>query len=166
VSPQFSRYLRLQWLYHSNNPLLGSITLQRQVPRASVAFKSDVNTTIVNDHRPFLYRLIGPWGMSVKGSTWFDFATTYPKWTDVGIDGLITTVSHNGDSKRSNTWDQHWIHYLWKRNTIHPLRQSSKRADNGYCTNWQEPGVHYHGKAEIDVSMAKEWIESSMVALD
>ena len=34
------------------------------------------------------------------------------------------------------------------------------------ATNWQEPGVHNHGKAEIDFSMAKEWIESSIGALD
>ena len=47
MSPQLFCFLRLQWLYHWNNPLLGSISLQRQVLRLSAPFKSDVDSTIV-----------------------------------------------------------------------------------------------------------------------
>jgi hypothetical protein len=163
VSPHFFRYLRLQWLFHWNNPLMGSVSLQRQTLRAKAPYKNDVNSTIVNKHRPFLYRLIGTWGLSAKASTWIDFTSTYSGKRDVGIQGLTTTQWYN--NSQSTMWSQHFIHYLWTRNQFtHFVNLPNNRT---LCGNWREPGVHYAGvKPSIDFPRAEHWIENSMGALD
>ena len=160
VSPHFFRYLRLQWLFHWNNPLVGSISLQRQTLRASLPYNNDA--TIVNKHRPFLYRLIGSWGMSVKASTWIDFTSTYSAKTAVGIEGLLTTEWY--DKIGSTMWEQHFIHYLWKHNQF--TQYITLPNDRTMCGNWREPGVHFSGAPKIDFPLAENWVESSMGALD
>jgi hypothetical protein len=62
VSPHFFRYCDSRW-FHWNNPLMGSISLQRQTMSGSIPYNNDA--TIINEHRPFLYRPIGSRGMSV-----------------------------------------------------------------------------------------------------
>jgi hypothetical protein len=134
----------------------------RQTLRAKAPFKDDTSTTIVNDHRPFLYRLMGSWGLSAKGSLWFDFTTTYRNRTDVGIAGLQTTIWYK--RMPDTVWEQHFMHYLWKRNKFtHYVNLPDKLTLN---SNWREPGVHFRGKPRVDYRIATEWIESSMGALD
>ena len=162
VSPHFFRYLRLQWMYHWNNPLLGAISLQRMTLRGTAPRKNDINSTIVNNHRPFLYRIVGSWGVSAKASTWIDFTSRYSNTTNVGIKGIIVTQMYKRFG--ASMWTMHFVHYLWKRNKfVHFVNLPNKLT---MASNWQEPGVHFKGISGVDFSSAKEWIESSMGALD
>ena len=61
-------------------------------------------------------------------------------------------------------WSQHFIHYLWKRNKFTHFVNLPKNST--MCVGWREPGEHYNISAKADFSMAKEWMESSMGALD
>jgi Nucleotide-diphospho-sugar transferase len=162
LSPQYFRFLRLQWQYHRYNPLVGSISLQRQTLRATAPYKNDLSSTIVNENRPFLYRLIGTWGLSAKASTWIDFTSTYRNKSDIEIKGLQTTIWY--ESLKSTMWSQHFIHYLWKENKFTLFVNLPKGVT--LCGNWREPGQHYDSKPSLDFPVAKTWIESSMGVLE
>jgi hypothetical protein len=137
----------LQWENHGNNPYLGSVSYQRQTLRATAPFKS---TPIVNEHRPFLYRLIGTWGLTARADVWLDFTSTYRNKEDVGIDGLITTQWWKNPTASKSMWSQHFIHYLWKKNkyTLFVNLLNEKTM----CTNWMEAGEHFGktGKRDFD----------------
>jgi hypothetical protein len=147
VSPHFFRWTRIQWENHGNNPYLGSVSYQRQTLRATAPFKS---TPIENQHRPFLYRLVGTWGLTARADLWLDFTSTYADKDDVGIDGLITTQWWKNPTAQKSMWSQHFIHYLWKKNkyTLFVNLPDKKTL----CTNWMEAGEHYGrtGKRDFD----------------
>jgi hypothetical protein len=160
LSPHYFTWLRFQWEHHAHNANLGSVSLQRQTLRPT----DGANAPIVNDHRPFLYRLIGTWGLSVRAALWMDFTNTYRDRMDVEIDGLVTTKWFQDPTSAHSMWSQHFIHYLWTKDQFTLF--VNLPDDMTLSTNWKEPGEHYAGAHSRDFGALQDYNAEVMEVYD
>jgi FkbM family methyltransferase len=148
LSPMWKEWLDHMWTCHYDLEGLAGITLQRQtlVPK-----KPRRDFTIINNNKPFMYRLVGSIGFSPHPVVWKQFI----EWTQTldlntfraEVPGLITSDWYNHLNKRT-MWTQLFIRYCHDRDlyTLYITPPDGKTM----ASHWREPGEHHSGRARQD----------------
>eukprot|EP00127_Corallochytrium_limacisporum_P002081 Clim_evm2s101 gene=Clim_evmTU2s101 len=110
VSNQYMRWLAVQWRYHWWNRAISEVALQRQWIRGTPPMKSK---KIVNDHKPFLFRLLATWGFSARASQYQMWALQYAhkNWKRFLVKGTITEHFLLTSKHPENNWETFWLYY-------------------------------------------------------
>lgn len=115
LAPTWFSWLRKAWLSYRHRRDVAGITLSRQF----LMFKKpERNVEILNDHQPFLYKLVGTWALSPHPARWREFLTWFraqdSETFDPYVPGLITSDwlhMHTWQGRRHMTWEQWHIYY-------------------------------------------------------
>ena len=155
VSPLWYQWLKRAWAAYKEIPDLAGISLMRQslVPKGAKVTKFE----IVNNHEPFLYKLVGSTGFSPHPGHWKNFtdwihSVDYTK-IDVFVPGLITSLWWRGQNKTS-MWTQHFI-YFCSKNELYTLYINLPNGTT-LASNMQEPGLHFDGSKGADFSSGQK----------
>ena len=151
VSPYWYLWLKNAWDNYETRTDLGGISLQRQtlIPK-----KPHKNREIINDHKPFLYKLVGSIGFSPHPQQWKKFLL----WTkmknlntyEAKVDGLITSDWYVISNKKS-IWTQLFIKYCVIEDlyTLYINLPEKKTL----ATHWKEKGEHFRGNEGKDFEL-------------
>jgi len=152
VSIDWYLWLKSAWNSYGHRKDLAGISLQRQV---LVPQKPHKNMEIVNQHRPFLYKLVGSIGFSPHWKVWMSFL----KWiqsvdlrtVNVRMRSLITSDWHYRNDKR-----QMWTHYFIWFCEQHDLYTLYVNLPGGVAigTHMRESGEHHTGSLGPDFPTA------------
>ena len=107
LAPTWYSWLRKAWLSYRHRSDLAGIALSRQF----LMFKKpEHNVEILNDHEPFLYKLVGTWAFSPHPARWREFLTWFRSLDNEEFDpyvpGLVTSDwlhMHTWQVKQTNT---------------------------------------------------------------
>ena len=93
LAPGWFSWLRKAWLSYRHRSDINGIALSRQFLMFKKPERSDME--ILNDHQPFLYKLVGTWAFSPHPEQWQNFLTWFRSLDnetfDPYIPGLITS---------------------------------------------------------------------------
>ena len=102
---------------------------------------------IINDHQPFLYKLVGTWAFSPHPKHWREFLDWFNSVDNEKFDpyvpGLATSDwlhMHTAQGRRHMTWEQWHVYYCEHHNQFTLYINLPKQ--NVLCSNWREAGVH------------------------
>ena len=154
VSPQWYFWLNKAWEAYGERDDLAGISLQRQT---LVPQKPQKQMEIVNNHAPFLYRLVGSIGFSPHWKQWRAFLN----WIDsvdtstvnIKTPGLITSDWFDVLDKR-HMWTQYFI-WFCKQHDLYTLyvNLSGKKT---LAAHMREKGEHYGRTEGRDFALAAE----------
>ena len=113
--PAWYQWITRAWAAYGNRSDLAGISLKRQ---AVLSKKNSPQFEIVNDHKPFLYKLVGSVGFSPQPSRWKEFL----KWVktkdlnsvDADAKGLDTS-NRNLYLDKTTTWTQLFMKFCEDR---------------------------------------------------
>lgn len=144
MSPFWYTWLKKAWLKYGNRSDMAGIALSRQF----LMFKKpERNVEIINDHQPFLYKLVGTWAFAPHPKAWREFLDWFNSIDSDNFDpyvpGLVTSDwlhMHNSMGKRHMTWEAWHIYWCEK----HSQYTMYINLPHGYvlASNWREAGVH------------------------
>ena len=152
VSPLWYKWLKGAWETYGNRTDLAGISLQRQT---LIPMKPHRQMEIVNNHKPFLYRLVGSIGFSPHPRTWMLFMNWLSKIDletfDVSVEGLVTTDWHRILNKR-HMWTQYFIYFCNERDlfTLYVNLPNKKTL----VSHMREKGEHYGRTEGQDFALA------------
>lgn len=166
VSPFWYTWLKKAWLKYGHREDMAGIALQvrgcaretefENVPNNAICFqrqylmfkkpeRSDME--IINNHEPFLYKLVGTWAFSPHPKNWRLFLDWFNSMDvdnfDPYVPGLITSDwlhMHNQMGKRHMTWEQ-W-HVYWCEHHNQYTMYINLPNQFVLASNWREAGVH------------------------
>jgi len=147
VSPFWYTWLKKAWLNYGNRTDIAGIALQRQFLMFKKPERSDME--IINNHEPFLYKLVGTWAFSPHPKNWRLFLDWVNSIEDLenGFDpyvpGLVTSDwlhMHKSMGKFSSTWEQH--HVYWCEHHDQYTMYINLPGRYVLASNWREAGVH------------------------
>ena len=75
LAPTWFSWLRKAWLVYRDRGDVAGIALSRQFLMFKKPERSDME--IINDHKPFLYKLVGTWAFSPHPARWREFLTWF-----------------------------------------------------------------------------------------
>ena len=111
MSPFWYTWLKKAWLKYGHREDMAGIALQRQFLMFKKNEENIENREILNDHLPFLYKLVGTWAYSPHPKNWRKFLDWFnsidTKNFDPYVKGLVTSDwlhIHNSMGKRHMTW--------------------------------------------------------------
>tara|TARA_A100001015_G_scaffold28367_2_gene31516 strand:+ start:1786 stop:6273 length:4488 start_codon:yes stop_codon:yes gene_type:complete len=154
LSSQWYKWLKKAWESCDGRDDLAGISLQRQtlVPKEPSAHRE-----IVNNHEPFLYRLVGSIGFSPHWKQWRAFL----EWIDsvdtstvnIATPGLITSDWFNTLDKR-HMWTQYFIWFCDQHDlyTLYVNLPGGKTL----AAHMREKGKHYERTEGRDFALASE----------
>ena len=110
VSPFWYTWLKKAWLNYGNRTDVAGIALQRQFLMFKKPERSDME--IINNHEPFLYKLVGTWAFSPHPKNWrlfLDWVNSIEDFYeyDPYVPGLVTSDwlhMHKSMGKFHMTW--------------------------------------------------------------
>ncbi len=109
MSPFWFTWLKKAWLKYGHREDIAGIALQRQFLLFKKPVRSDLE--FMNDHLPFLYKLVGTWAFSPHPKNWRLFLDWFNSIDHENFDpyvpGLVTSDwlhMHNNMGKRHMTW--------------------------------------------------------------
>ncbi len=147
MSPFWFTWLRKAWYHYKDREDMAGIALQRQF---MMFRKPEVEggVEVLNDHEPFLYRLVGTWAFSPHPKHWREFLDWFSsiednETFDPYVPGMITSDwlhMHTSMGKRHMTWEQWHIYYVNKHNQYTLYLNLPDRQV--LASNWREAGVH------------------------
>ena len=158
LAPTWFSWLRKAWLSYRHRGDVAGITLSRQF----LMFKKpEKNVEILNDHQPFLYKLVGTWALSPHPARWREFLTWFrskdSETFDPYVPGLITSDwlhMHTWQGRRHMTWEQ-WHIYYSEHNNLFTMYINLPNWEV-LANNWSEAGVHSKTSPnKPDFSLAK-----------
>ena len=160
VSPLWYKWLKKAWQAYINATDVAGISLMRQtlVPKERIKSRT---MEIVNNHEPFLYKLLGSTGFSPHPEHWKKFTdwidSVNYKTVDVFVPGLITSRWWKDQSRwwkgrSSRMWTQHFIYFSNK----HELYTLYINLPDGktLAANMRESGAHFDGTKGPDFPLA------------
>eukprot|EP00127_Corallochytrium_limacisporum_P000499 Clim_evm1s15 gene=Clim_evmTU1s15 len=165
VSNQYMRWIAVQWRYHWWNRAISEVALQRQWIRGTPPMKSKA---IVNDHKPFLFRLLATWGFSARASQYQMWALQYAHkdWKRFLVKGTITENFLLTSKHPENNWETFWLYYTdsLPAYTLH-VNLPDKLT---LASNWMEKGLHHSGEKQRkkDFENVNKWLPENMGYLD
>ena len=154
VSHLWYRWLKKAWDVYMNRTDLAGICLMRQtfIPKAPCNKR---RREIINDHQPFLYKLVGSTGLSPHPVHWKKFINWIHRVdyesVDVSVPGLITTHWWKQQNRR-NMWTQHFIYFCNKNKLYHLYVNLPNKTT--LASNMQEAGQHYKISMGADFKLA------------
>jgi FkbM family methyltransferase len=154
VSPQWYFWLNKAWEAYGERDDLAGISLQRQT---LVPQKPHKQMEIVNNHEPFLYRLVGSIGFSPHWKQWRAFLN----WIDsvdtttvnIKTPGLITSDWFDVLDKR-HMWTQYFI-WFCKQHDLYTLYVNLPERKT-LASHMREKGEHYGRTEGRDFALATE----------
>ena len=153
MSPQWHVWLKAAWKAYGNRTDINGISLSRQtvVPKNPRPRDREV----VNEHKPFLYAMVGSWGFSPHPKQWSSFLTWIKtidlKTYDVSTPGLVTSNWWNTLDK-TGIWTQYYI-YFSKKHDIYTLYVNLPDKTT-LAAHHREKGVHYPTSLGPDFKLA------------
>ncbi|KAL7545880.1 hypothetical protein ACHAWF_009239 [Thalassiosira exigua] len=144
LSPVWYSWLTKAWKAYGDRDDLAGISLQRQnlIPQKPFK-KTSSETEIVNDHQPFLYKLVGSIGFSPHPKRWREFlewvATKDLGTFDAHVEGLVTSDWYKND--KESIWTQLFIRFCEERGlyTLYINLPEGKTL----AAHWREKGEHF-----------------------
>lgn len=155
LSKLWFRIITRMWDAYENRTEIASISLQRLQIRAT----DGKPTEFINNHQPFLYKLLGSWGMSPHPVKWTSFVT-WRKSLNSSFDPRVPGLapSHWYQPGSSNMWTMHFIWFCQEHNLTNLY--ISPPDNKTFSGNYKEPGVHYSGQAQqgIKNTLVDKWL--------
>ncbi len=155
VSPYWYLWLKAAWDKYKDRMDLAGISLQRQtlIPKKPPTYDKE----IINNNKPFLYKLVGSIGFSPHPIQWNKFLM----WTktknldtyNAKVDGLITSDWYVTSNKKS-IWTQLFIKYCVIEDlyTLYINLPEKKTL----ATHWKEKGEHFRGNEGKDFELSQK----------
>ena len=144
LAPGWFSWLRKARLSYRHRSDLAGIALSRQFLMLK---KPETNKEILNDHKPFLYKLVGTWAFSPHPQQWAAFLAWFrsldSETFDPYVPGMITSDwlhIHTKQGRRHMTWEQ-WHVYYSQHHGLYTLYLNLP-AREVLVNNWSEAGVH------------------------
>ena len=153
VSPVWYQWVKRAWDTYQDATDMAGISLNRQdlIPDKSVK-----NFSIVNDHKPFLYKLVGSQGYSPHPAVWQQFldfcATVDLDKFAADVPGLITSEWYSKLPKRG-MWTQLFI-YFCEQHNLYNLYVTLP-DEKALVTHWREIGEHFQKAGGPDFALAE-----------
>lgn len=152
VSPQWYLWMKKAWESYGNRNDLAGISLQRQT---LVPQKPHKMMEIVNNHEPFLYRLVGSIGFSPHWRQWRAFLN----WIDsvdtstvnVRTPGLITSDWLDKLDRR-HIWTQYFI-WFCNQHELYTLYVNLPKKET-LASHMREKGEHFSRTGGRDFNLA------------
>ena len=145
LAPAWFSWLKRSWLTYRHRPDVAGITLSRQFLMFKKPERSDME--IINNHHPFLYKLVGTWAFSPHPARWREFLTWFrsldSETFDPYVPGLVTSDwlhIHTKQNRRHMTWEQ-WHVYYSEHNGLYTMYINLPSWEV-LASNWREAGVH------------------------
>jgi len=159
LAPTWLSWLRKAWLSYRHREDIAGITLSRQFLMFKKPERADME--IVNDHLPFLYKLVGTWAFSPHPKRWREFLSWFNSLDSEAFDpyvpGLVTSDwlhIHTWQGRRHMTWEQ-WHIYYGEHHGLYTMYINLPKQEV-LCNNWREAGVHSRVSAgRPDYSLAQ-----------
>ena len=152
VSPQWYVWLKKAWEAYSKRDDLAGISLQRQT---LVPQKPRKQMEIVNNHKPFLYRLVGSIGFSPHWKQWRAFLnwihSVDTTTVDVKTPGLITSDWLDNLDRR-HMWTQYFI-WFCKQHDLYTLYVNLPEQKT-LAAHMREKGKHFDKTEGRDFALA------------
>lgn len=163
VSKFYYRWIKKavkKYLWDPSNfdPHAYGISLQRQ---HLVPYKGHTHKVSVPGNCPYKYMLVGSWGQLFfpkafkQFRIWFEKNFKDPHFHPV-VNNMVTTDWYKALKDTTKPWTMYIIRWaaeagFYTMYTNFPGKQS-------LCTNYREPGLHYHGRAEgPDTQLITHW---------
>ena len=153
LSPDWFVFLRGAWQKYESYEGLAGISLQRQT---LVPYLGHNTSSIVNNHEPFLYRLVGSIAFSPHPEVWRLFI----RWINlidldsfnVSTPGLVTSDWWNKLDKR-HMWTQHFIYFCVKFDlyTLYVNAEDSKTL----AAHTRAKGAHFQSTLGPDFGLVR-----------
>ena len=152
LSTQWYVWLKAAWRAYGHRDDLAGISLSRQVLVPKTPSKT---MEIVNDHKPFMYALVGSQGFSPHPKQWSSFLKWIQsidlKTADVSTPGLVTSDWWKALDKRT-MWTQHFI-FFTKQYGLYTLYVNL--PDNvALAAHHREKGQHFTKTEGRDFQLA------------
>lgn len=146
LSPYWFTWLRKAWLKYGDREDIAGITLSRMYMMIKKPERNDL--IIVNENKPFLYKLVGTWGYAPHPKRWREmldwfYSLENPDTFDPYVPGLATSDwlhMHTSMNKRHMTWEQ-WHIYHSEHHGLYTMYITLPRKKT-LCSNWRESGLH------------------------
>ena len=152
VSPQWYKWLKQAWQTYGERNDLAGISLQRQT---LVSQKPQKQMEIVNNHKPFLYRLVGSIGFSPHWKQWRAFLNWIDSvdttTVDVKTPGLITSDWLDNLDRR-HMWTQYFI-WFCKQHDLYTLYVNLPEQKT-LAAHMREKGEHFSRTEGRDFDLA------------
>ena len=150
-------WLRGAWKAYGARDDMAGISLQRQTHKMLKPHSSTFE--ILNDHKPFLYKLFGTIGFSPHPRVWrewvnwvkrVDLATM--EYAGIGQLAQLETTTWFETLDRRGFWEHEFIYKCEKESlyTLYMLLPASKAL----AAHWQEKGEHFSGGQGRDFPLA------------
>ena len=154
LSTQWYKWLKRAWEANGERDDLAGISLQRQT---LVPQKPHKQIEIVNNHKPFLYRLVGSIGFSPHWKHWRAFLnwidSVDTSTVDVKTPGLITSDWMDTLDRR-HMWTQYFI-WFCKQHDLYTLYINLPK-EKTLAAHMREKGEHYGRTEGRDFALATE----------
>ena len=154
VSPKWYLWLKKSWEAYGERNDIAGISLQRQT---LVPQKPNKEKEIVNNHEPFLYRLVGSIGFSPHWQQWQSFL----KWVDsVNVDTVnvktpdLITSDWFDTLDRRHIWTQYFI-WFCNEHDLYTLYLNLPYKKT-FASHMREKGEHFKGSEGRDFAVASE----------
>ena len=154
LAPVWYKWLKAAWsIYHNRTDVAGiSLCRQQLIPKQPYKRRE-----IVNEHMPFLYKLVGSYGFSPHPRHWKAFldwiSHTNVDKRDMHVPGLITTEWWKSSDRR-HIWTQCFIYFCDKYN-LYTLYVNLPHKET-LVAHWQEKGEHYRTSLGRDFTLARQ----------
>lgn len=161
LSPVWYKYVKHAWAFYGTHMTIGGISLNRQslIPDKKALVREK---EIVNEHKPFLYKLVGSQGFSPNPWAWAKFLNFVQgienlETFDADVPGLVTSDWYKKLDKR-HMWTQLFI-YFCEKHGLYTLYVNLPEAKT-LSAHWREKGEHF------DKSMGRDFDLATDVSLD
>eukprot|EP00090_Calanus_glacialis_P047235 TRINITY_DN9692_c0_g1_i1.p1 TRINITY_DN9692_c0_g1~~TRINITY_DN9692_c0_g1_i1.p1 ORF type:complete len:343 (+),score=82.89 TRINITY_DN9692_c0_g1_i1:187-1215(+) len=145
LAPTWLSWLRKAWLSYRHREDVAGITLSRQFLMFKKPERADLE--IINDHFPFLYKLVGTWAFSPHPKKWREFLAWFNSLDSEAFDpyvpGLVTSDwlhIHTWQGRRHMTWEQ-WHIYYGEQHGLYTMYINLPKQEV-LANHWREAGVH------------------------
>ena len=153
LSPAWYTWLSQAWDTYGDRTDIAGISLQRQTLIPQNPHKT---MEIVNDHLPFLYKLVGSIGFSPHPQRWQQFldwvAAKNLDTFDAYVPNLITSDWYTSLDK-SSMWTQLFIRFC-EEHTLYTL-YINLPDNTTLAAHWREKGEHFNGHEGRDFALAQ-----------
>ena len=151
LAPTWYAWLKRAWEAYGDRRDLAGISLMRQVLIPAVPHRQH---ELVNDHKPFLFSLVGSIAFSPHPAVWNEFiswVTSIERSFDVTTPGLVTSDWWNILDKR-HMWTQHFIYFTLCRD-LYTL-YINVRDQKTIASHVRAKGEHYDRSYGPDFALA------------
>jgi len=152
LSPAWYGWLTNAWKAYEDRDDVAGISLQRQT---LIPQQPSKKMEIVNDHHPFLYKLVGSIGFSPHPQRWQEFLewvqTKDSDTFDAHVEGLVTSVWYKRSNKKS-MWTQLFLRFCDERGlyTLYANLPEKKTL----AAHWREKDEQFAGGQGRDFTLA------------